>query len=345
MPLPPSSLALATMRSIAWRRASSSRSVYSVTSPWRIDFQLALKFLAKPMLRTTSPKAMPRFSRITAPGSSWAVVMGSSKSVIRPSVRHPQRPMAFEDDIALTCAGEGRIADGWATPRGPHGGYVMALLAGAMERAVDDPARQARALTTHFLRPPRVGPVQVDATIERAGRSMSTLTARMQQDGKPIAIAIGAFSRAYDAPELGEVPMPAVAAPERTAEPLPGAPPFARRLALQPRFGDLPLSGSDQDEVGGWIDLPEAAALGGAALGVLADGYSPAIWPRLSEPYAAPTIDLTVHVRAPLPVEGPLLARFRSRLARDGFFEEDGELWTRDGTLVAQSRQLALLLM
>ena len=48
--------------------------------------------------------------------------------------------------------------------------------------------------------------------------------------------------------------------------------------------------------------------------------------------------------RAPLPVTGPLLARFTSRLARDGYFEEDGELWTADGTLVAQSRQLALLL-
>jgi acyl-CoA thioesterase len=77
---------------------------------------------------------------------------------------------------------------------------------------------------------------------------------------------------------------------------------------------------------------------------VLADGYYPAVWARLTEPYAAPTIDLTVHVRAPLPVTGPLLARFTTNLAKDGFFEEDGELWSRDGTLVAQSRQLALLL-
>ena len=51
-----------------------------------------------------------------------------------------------------------------------------------------------------------------------------------------------------------------------------------------------------------------------------------------------------MHIRAPLPVKGPLLARFTTKLVRDGFFEEDGELWAQDGTLVAQSRQLALLL-
>ena len=52
-------------------------------------------------------------------------------------------------------------------------------------------------------------------------------------------------------------------------------------------------------------------------------------------------MDLTIHVRSPLPVEGPLLlGRFRNRYVRDGFFDEDGELWAPDGTLVAQSRQL-----
>jgi putative ATP-binding cassette transporter len=42
--------------------------------------------------------------------------------------------------------------------------------------------------------------------------------------------------------------------------------------------------------------------------------------------------------------DAPLLGRFRTSVVRDGFFDEDGELWTEDGTLVAQSRQLGLLL-
>ena len=49
--------------------------------------------------------------------------------------------------------------------------------------------------------------------------------------------------------------------------------------------------------------------------------------------------------RSPLPVEGPLLlGQFHNRYVRDGFFDEDGVLWAPDGTVVAQSRQLGLLL-
>ncbi len=56
----------------------------------------------------------------------------------------------------------------------------------------------------------------------------------------------------------------------------------------------------------------------------------------------APTIDLTVHIRA-VPAPGMLRCHFRSRAVQDGMFEEDGEIWDSAGVLVAQSRQLALL--
>ena len=97
--------------------------------------------------------------------------------------------------------------------------------------------------------------------------------------------------------------------------------------------------------MGGWIGFTRARPLDGPAMCVMADGCYPAIWPRLTELHPAPTIDLTDPLpRAAARYTGPVLARFTSRLARDGYFEEDGELWAPDGTLVAQSRQLALLL-
>jgi acyl-CoA thioesterase len=257
--------------------------------------------------------------------------------------------MPFDDDIALVPAADGTFAgvigETWTAPRGPHGGFVMALLLHAIELAIGDPARQPRSLSVHFLRPPRLGPVTARPVVERAGRALTTATARLEQDGQPVAIGVGAFSPAWDAPEIGDLPMPAgVTPPGEPGEPFPGAPPFARRLEMHPRFGDAPFTGSSTREVGGWIGLREKRPLDGPALCVLADGWYPAIWPRLTEFVAAPTIDLTVHFRSPLPVTGPLLARLETNLARDGFFEEDGELWAADGTLVAQSRQLGLLL-
>jgi acyl-CoA thioesterase len=76
---------------------------------------------------------------------------------------------------------------------------------------------------------------------------------------------------------------------------------------------------------------------------MLSDAWWPSPLPRLTRPAALPTIDLTVHFRSPPVGDGHVLAVFRSSTSAGGFFEEDGELWSRDGVLLAQSRQLALL--
>jgi acyl-CoA thioesterase len=55
------------------------------------------------------------------------------------------------------------------------------------------------------------------------------------------------------------------------------------------------------------------------------------------------TVDRTIHFRGePAHVHEWCLTRFVSRHASHGFVEEDGEIWSRDGRLLAQSRQLAL---
>ena len=58
-----------------------------------------------------------------------------------------------------------------------------------------------------------------------------------------------------------------------------------------------------------------------------------------------PTIDLTIHIRElPRPDDEWFLAVFSTRTLTDGFLEEDSEIWTPDGRLLAQGRQLALLI-
>jgi acyl-CoA thioesterase len=262
--------------------------------------------------------------------------------------------LSLDRDTALRPVGdgafEGRIDDRWWTPRGPLGGYVMALVMRALELAVDDGERQARSLTAHFLRSPQAGPVTIRPVVERAGRSLTTASARLEQDGALQALAIGAFSVPWPGPLLSEAPMPEVRPPGERREPpreLPGAqrPPFTELVTMQGRFGAAPFSGADRAEAGGWLGLREERPIDALTVLVLADAWYPAPWPRLRMLAPAPTIELTVHFRSPLPLpDSLLLGRFHTKLVRDGFFEEDGELWAPDGTLVAQSRQLALLI-
>ena len=49
------------------------------------------------------------------------------------------------------------------------------------------PARHPRSLTLHYLRPPAAGALEIAVTVERAGRRLSTVTARLEQDGQAAA--------------------------------------------------------------------------------------------------------------------------------------------------------------
>jgi acyl-CoA thioesterase len=269
----------------------------------------------------------------------------------------------FDRDTAITREGsEGaettfaaEVADGWRAGRGPHGGYLAAMLLRALVETVADPARAPRSLTIHYARAPEPGPVSIRTVLEREGRSLSTLSARMEQDGKLTALALAAFSVPWSGPEISDIEMPDVAPPDATREPgtlfKHGAPPFTRFITLQPRFGGMPFTGEEQPmELGGWLGLAEPRPVDALSLAFFADALVPAPFMRLPEPNAAPTIDLTVHFREQLPrsptpdPEELCLVRVRGGLVRDGFFEEDTVIWAADGAVLAHSRQLALLL-
>ena len=67
-----------------------------------------------------------------------------------------------------------------------------------MTAELDDPAREARSLTCHYLRPPAEGEVRLDVAVERSGRSLSTVTARLSQAGALCVLAVAAFAVELD---------------------------------------------------------------------------------------------------------------------------------------------------
>jgi acyl-CoA thioesterase len=260
----------------------------------------------------------------------------------------------FDRATAVVPLGDGAWAatcdPAWWVMRGPNGGYLAAIVLRAMIAELDDGARDARSLTCHYLRPPAEGPLRIEVAIERTGRSTSTLSARMLQDGRLCMLAVAAFAR--------DVPGPAEYAAAAPAAPPPeDVPPLGddlglamvRRFEVRPVLGPPPFTGGDEDALtGGWLRFAEPRQLDAVALAMYADAWMPSPWVRLREPVAAPTLDLTIHFRAPRaaravgPAE-PVFAELRSTTAAGGFFEEDGRLWSREGVLLAHSRQLALL--
>jgi acyl-CoA thioesterase len=237
----------------------------------------------------------------------------------------------------------------WATQLGANGGYLAALILRAMAAEVDDPAREARSLTCHYLRPPGEGAVRLDVVVERNGRSLSTVTARLSQAGALCVLAVAAFGVELDGAVDYAADAPAARAPEDVERLPPVAEvPITAHFVMRPTMGAPLYAGAEESVAGGWLRFAEPQALDAPALAMYSDAWWPSPLPRLTRPVTAPTIDLTVHFRAPAAAaaiaDEPVLAVFRSSTAAGGFFEEDGELWSRDGVLLAHSRQLALLL-
>ena len=259
----------------------------------------------------------------------------------------------FDADTTVTALGDGRfradLAQSWWVGRGPNGGYLSAVIMRALQEQVPD--RPPRSLTVHFLRPPAAGPAEIEVSVDRTGRRTTFLSARLLQDGELQAGALAVLSEpwpgpAYEAARMPDVP-PADALPA-----LPrgeAVPPFFDNYRAVPAFGDPPFRGEGSPSGAVWLAAAEPRPLDAPLAAAFLDAWFPMPFTLLKEPLPAPTIDYTVHFRAPLPEPGSgpddmHLAVFRSLLSRDGFFDEEGELWSADGRLLAQSRQLALIL-
>lgn len=259
----------------------------------------------------------------------------------------------FAEDTAVEAAGPGRyrgeIGRGWWIARGPNGGLLAAIVLRAIQVEVGDPQRRPRTLTLHYLRPPGEGACEVAVTVERAGRGLTTATARLEQDGRTCVLAIAALGADRPGPELHDALMPTVPSPDDLEAPHypPGAPqvPIRNRYEMRPCLGSAPFASGPAAVTGGWIRTAAAEPVDDVVLAALADAWPPAIFSRLQLPVGVPTIELTVHFRAK-PTEGQVwsLVRFESREAGAGFLEEVGEIWSPDGRLLAESRQLAVLL-
>jgi acyl-CoA thioesterase len=263
--------------------------------------------------------------------------------------------MGFDDDIALRAAGPGAfdldVPAHWRVAHGAtNGGYLAAVITRALEATVADPARRPRSLTVHYVAGCRPGPAMLTVATERVGRSLTTCSARMTQGEVTVAVALAAFGHARPGLEYQHEPMPE--APPSGAVPewrlAGGGPYFTRNWEYRWCVGAAPYSRAAEAVTGGWIRPAVPRTVDAPMLAAIADGWVPPVLALLDEPRGiVPTIDLTVHFRTAVPLEGATpadfsFAVFRSRHGADGYWESDGVIWSEDGRVLAQARQLAV---
>lgn len=258
----------------------------------------------------------------------------------------------FDRATALEPIAEGRLGgliteDFWVQV-GPNGGYLTAIaLRGAMTM-VPEPERLPRSIHVRFLSPPRARAFELAAEVVRRGRAMTTVSVRMTQDGKPFLDASACFSEPFGPIQFQDA-TPPDALPLDAAEPLPKQIPLNHRYDLARAIGGA-FRTSPKALSGGYIRFAEPRPIDVLALAALWDAWPPAVFARAMEQRfrgAVPTVEASCFFRAParvVPAGEHVLMKVESKSASDGFMEEDAELWSLDGVLLAQSRQIALLM-
>lgn len=264
---------------------------------------------------------------------------------------HSELPAhVFDRDTAIGRVGRGTYAatlsDRWSTLRGPNGGYCLATCLRALAAEISHPDPVATAAFFHAA--PASGPVEVRTEVVRAGRRLATGDARLLQNEREILRLLASFADLGEAQgrtlEL-EAP-PSLSALDANIDLDPGGAFPGSTLPARFKYRVAKLHGWRAGNPGGdatlefVIDFAEPRQIDPLALALIVDVCPRAVY-ELGE-YMPMTLELTMYVRA-RPAPGALVGRVRTRHIRDGYHEEDLDLWDRGGTLVAQSRQLALL--
>jgi acyl-CoA thioesterase len=259
----------------------------------------------------------------------------------------------FEFDVGTRLAGEGpaftaQISDQWSGMAGVNGGFMLALCTRALTAVLPFP--DPVVVSGFFLRPGSEGVAQVTTEVIRAGRTTAFGQASLWRDGKEVVRATAAFtdlskSAERPGPAYTGATAPALPAPESCFSPESGSLPgvtltdrIEYRAGVVPGWVTGQPSGNPLMEF--WMRFRDGRPPDLAALPLLVDAAAPAV---LEIGVLSTTVELTVHLRA-RPAPGWLACRASTRHVAGGYHEEDFEIWDSAGTLVAQSRQLALVL-
>ncbi|MGZ4726944.1 MAG: acyl-CoA thioesterase [Acidimicrobiales bacterium] len=256
------------------------------------------------------------------------------------------------------------IDDRWMLLVVPQGGVAAALAARAMAATLDDSGQSLRSLTAVFAGQVSVGPVEIDVTVLRRGRSMSQLTATVRNPGAKAGLtAVAVFGAPRRGFEFTDLVFPDVEPPESLRsyrDPVPDGVDFEFDRPPMPFWEEIvecrPATGrppwepfeAGPAEIVYWYRLDNPPVLDDGSLDpigaiVMCDTMPGAVFQRIGPDegnWFGPSADFTIHLLGPAR-PGWLLAHNRARHAGDGYASVDMALWDpTDRHLVAYATQM-----
>jgi acyl-CoA thioesterase len=262
---------------------------------------------------------------------------------------------ASEFDAALALSGNGpvfgSVLDGqWDGIGSTNGGFLLSLATRAIGEMVSFP--DPIAVSGFYLRPGSPGPAEISTEVLRSGKTTAFAQASLSRDGKELLRVTAAFSDLDAAAARGGL---SYAGTEPPVQPPPQECLLLRRTTFPPitlvnhieyRCAELPFwvaggspSGSPVYE--GWMRFADGREPDLLSLPMFVDAVAPAAIEVGMGTMS--TVELTVYLRG-RPAPGWLAFRTQTRHLADGYLEEDAEIWDSTGRLVAQSRQLGIVL-
>ncbi|MCO6010998.1 thioesterase family protein [Actinoallomurus purpureus] len=250
----------------------------------------------------------------------------------------------MQQDLPRTDVVIPSIDRGWWSWAGAHGGRTLALLGD--HTGAHAAGFAPRSVHASFLTPIADGDLHAAVECVRKGRSSAVVTARLTHEGKPAVLTTSLFGAAGDGLTHQGVGMPAVPPPEDcedAADILTAMVPYAQHLGMRPTDNvllDPKEAGTARIRV--WLTAKDPSPSAVADALIFLDAIPPSLWALNHEFIPIPSVDAAFHFTDGLDqmdAKDWSLVEVATERVGAGWLVESGSLWSRDGVLLASSRQ------
>lgn len=260
-------------------------------------------------------------------------------------------PHPFDTALALDSgagSARGRTSADYANMVGPFGGLTAAAIVAAISAHPDrlgDPV----SLTVNYAAPIADGEFDIALRAVRTNRTNQHWIAELTQGGEIKTTATAVFGIRRSTWSDTEPAPPAAPAPEEAIrQDISSFVTWTRNYEMRFVEGALPGDGAGESPESTstlWVRDHPARPLDFPALTALCDVFYPRVFLRRGQFIPAGTISFTVYFHAESDdlarqADNFLLATARAQRFSGGYFDQNAQLWGRDGTLLATTHQI-----